>query len=480
MNADHGLFCRIGEKSAAAREQERLHAVKEFGLLEPGSTPVFEETTQTAAHFLNVPVCVLGLMGEDQERLKSAIGLSRLGFMNDLATSRALPRSDSFCTHVVDSHQVLAIEDTLKHPFFANSLLTHRYGIRAYLGVPLMTSAGLCVGTLAVMDLVPRSFTSKEVEFLELTARWSVSEFERQLLLRQNGAAPVLEKPAIVDASLPMAQQVRVDLLSQLTQELRTPLTSVMGMASVLNREIYGPLTTKQKEYLDIIHSSGEYLLLLVNEILELSALNDSGQELNLTSVDIEMLCQRALSTLEQAAHRREQQVRLSVEPGRRVWLLDKAKVRQMLYHLIFSVIQSSTAGSVVRLHVSRKSSSLNFAVWVSHPWLGEGIYCEEAPPRSRTLAKVATAEGQSDAAYWAEGFEPDDLRVDFEVKPQPAPASSSEAFTSGKLNQSLGILLCRQLAELHGGRLMIQTVMESGYRYVISLPQVGDSSEEL
>jgi len=72
-------------------------------------------------------------------------------------------------------------------------------------------------------------------------------------------------------------------------------------MAGVVSREIYGPLTAKQKEYLEIIQNSGRYLLSLVNEISELGAL-DGTQSLNLISVDIEMLCQQAINILEEAA----------------------------------------------------------------------------------------------------------------------------------------------------------------------------------
>ena len=66
-------------------------------------------------------------------------------------------------------------------------------------------------------------------------------------------------------------------------------------MAGVLGREIYGPLTTKQREYLEIIQHSGKYLLSLVNEITELDATNENSHLINLVPVDIEMLCQQAI-----------------------------------------------------------------------------------------------------------------------------------------------------------------------------------------
>jgi signal transduction histidine kinase len=475
ISPESRLFCQLDGLTASTREQQRLETLSKLGLLEAESIPMFEEATQIAAHFLDIPICFLAIMHQDSQVLRSAVGLSRLGLMNEIATSRQIPRIDSFCTHIVDSHQVLAIPDTYDHPAFTNSSLVHQYGIRAYLGVPLLASTGHCLGTLVVIDLVPRSFSSKDIEFLELTARWCVSEFECQHLLKSQ---PTMIQPDVLTAETnsekqSSANQVQIELLSQLTQELRTPLTSVMGMTSVLMREIYGPLTNKQKEYLDIIHDSGQYLISLVNEILELAKLNGMSQPLNLAAVDIEMLCQQAFKTLEQTATRRDQQIRLTVEPGHRIWLLDKDKVRQILYHIIFGVIQSSSAGSTVRVHVSRKGDGLSIAVWISHPWLGDGTPGEIYAPY-----EPATIDIEED---W---LPPHNLS-DYQAIISGATATQShietidleEKTTTETLYKNLGLLLSRQLAEMHGGQLLVQGSVDNGYRCILHLPQLRDSA---
>jgi signal transduction histidine kinase len=481
------LFCRLDGLTAAARKQRKTWALTELGLLETESVPIFEEATQTAAHFLEVPICILSLLDQERQWFKSAVGLSRLGLMNDLALSRQLPLEESFCVHVVDSHQVLAIADTLRHPAFINSLLVQQYHIRAYLSAPLLTSNGDCVGTLAVMDLSPRSFTAKEIEFLALTARLSMSEYERihwtkaRCAITPPPPLTVTQQPAFTPLSSsptpslnPLINPVKFELLAQLTQELRTPLTSVMGMASVLNREIYGPLTPKQKEYLDIIHHSGQYLLSLVKEILELSQLDDSTQVLNLASIDIEMLCQQAIATLEQAAHRREQTIHLSVEPGNRIWLLDKEKVRQMLYHLIFSVIQSSNAGSVVRLHVSHKSSGLKLTVWATHPCWGDGLsYTEIYPARVSAPVLVGVdydSYNDNKATSISNGNGKHTSLLD--------ETDETTDLSTEMLRKNLGLLLSRQLAEMHGGQVLIQGITEPRRRYLITLPRLTEKDE--
>ncbi len=485
INPDNRLFCRLDGLSTTIREQQRSQSMRDLGLLESDSIPAFEEATQVATHFLDIPIGLLGLMTEHEQKLKSAVGLSRLGPMSPLATARQLPRLESFCTHVVDSHQILVVPDTFSHPAFETSVLTHQYGIRAYLGVPMIASNGCCVGTLAVMDQKPREFTARDVEFLQLTARWSMSEFERQHASKSvpsSSSVPSVVAPAD-PCSLPLAHQIKLELLAQLTQELRTPLTSVMGMASVLMREIYGPLTGKQKEYLDIIHNSGQYLLSLVNEILELAALKESNDyELQLTSVDIEMLSQQAISSLELAANRRDQKIRLSVEPGHRIWLLDREKVRQMLYHLIFSVIQSSNSGSTVRLHISRKNRNLNIAAWVSHPWLGEGLSYTSCHLQASLMAASANhSDSEWDDTYsLGEAVQGGARSLDGDVAQagdRLVPSEKSLGLQE-KTCSDLGLLLCQQLAEVHGGQLTIQNASEAGYRYVVVLPRLTGSSQ--
>ncbi|PLZ48160.1 histidine kinase, partial [Fischerella thermalis WC442] len=455
------------------------------------------------------PISILGFVDQERHWFKSAVGLSRLGLMNQLAQNRQLLRQESFCTQVVENSQIIVINDTRNLVDAGNTVaskLVEDYGIRAYLGAPLIDACGNCLGALAVMDLVPRNFTNRDIEFLQIIARWSMSEFERNRLLQatseiktarsvsdwslpepKKSESEIRISPITLPTSSVPTSQLKLELLEQLTQELRTPLTSVLGMASVLGREIYGPLTTKQREYLDIIQHSGRYLLSLVNEISELGAMDETETALNLSPVDIEMLCQQAINTLAEAANRREQDIRLSLEPGRnRIWLLDKDKVRQMLYHLIFSVIQLSATGSVVRIHVSHKENTLNITVWVSHPWLGDGI--TEVDPYFRlsvvplleltdekTTDFNTLLEDQEDASGLPLGLD----------KSQTVKVSTSSILNttkcSGSLSrESLGLLLSCHLAELHGGYISIQGSPEAGFRYILSLPLNQGKAEAL
>lgn len=517
---EHRLFCRLDGLTAVEREQKRLRVLKERGLLADETIAVFDEATQTAARFLEAPLCILSIMTPDRQLIKSAVGLSRVGLMKELARSRNIARDEGFCTYVVDSHQVLAIPDTAANPVFASSLLVGHYGIRAYLGAPLVTADGQCMGTLAVMDWVPRCFGSKDAEFLIMTAHWSLSEFERNQLLLQERTRSIHWLPQASEiaqvqegqnfeptseandesntqsACLSSTNAIKVKLLAQLTQELRTPLTSIMGMASVLARQVYGSLTSKQQEYLEIIHQSGQQLVSLVDEIITLGLLDGTSQELSVAPVDTEMLCQQAINSLSDMAQAKQIQLHLSVEPGSRIWLLNKDKVRQMLYYLVLSVIHSADAGGDVCIHVSRKHDShsqgtvsLKIAVWSAHPWLGNAL-----PQVSREIAQAlfsssstrATLPDALDKSLGIPRVENGSLISDFCLLPSEQLTSSTSVWEALTLTQelntmlgesdsreTLGLLLSCHLAELHGGTISVQGSLDAGYRYVITLPQM-------
>ena len=522
---ENRLFCRLDGLTPEVREQKRLELLRELDLIEAEKVAVFDEATQTAAQFLDVPISILSIMKPDCQLIKSAVGLSTLGLMNELAGSRQIPRRESFCGYVVDSHQVLAIPDTATHPIFARSLLVGYYGIRSYLGVPLLTGDGDCLGTLAVMDVIPRSFTAGEIKFLEMTARWSFSEFERNRLVKQQSRSSrnqwtkssgfsisEADKDTTDNGSqniptqLSSLNSIKVKLVAQLTQELRTPLTSIMGMASVLNRKIYGPLTSKQKEYIEIIHESGQHLVSMIEEILSLGLGDAMTKKISLTPVDIEMLSQQAIQSLSELAKQHQKQLRLSIEPGNRIWFLDKEKVRQMLYYLVFSMIYSAVAGSEIRVHISRKSDGLSnpsgdgnskltdclqIAVWISHPWLGEGLpqlYREITDlPVPLSLMVPPAADGLVSPLEYGELTTSDCLPS---TNPILSDSSDSTAFPlSGEPDEKsgspdsrehLGLLLSYHLAQQHGGKLSVQGLSESGYRYAIRIPKLEQAEERL
>ncbi|MDJ0703675.1 MAG: GAF domain-containing sensor histidine kinase [Leptolyngbyaceae cyanobacterium MO_188.B28] len=489
--AERHLACRLDDSTPSKRAQDRLQVMETLGLYDSENATLFEEAAQTACQFLAAPIGILSILTQEHEVFKATVGLSRLGLMNKLATSRRLPLQESFGVHVVDSEQVFSLKNAVQHPACSCSILVQHYGVRSYLGVPLRTTDGYCVGILAVMDLIPREFTPQDITFLELNARWCMSEIERCRLSQSHQiATPPQSYQLNVSGSQANSpntaleetiKSVRANLISQLTQELRNPLTSIMGMASMLSREIYGPLTEKQKEYAEIVRGSSQTLLSLVDEIIDLGGLHTLGKTLNLAPVDIEMLGQQAFKMLDKVAQQRKQTINLTVEPGSRIWMLDKGKVKQLMHHLVLSIIRLSSEGSAIRIHVSRKEERLSMAVWASHPWLGEGL-----PPAVLSFSKLLSSpSGMVDLDFYENIVKLSTPGNDFSqgisdtdnLSGMPTVSSSSHSSVS---REGLGLLLSRQLAEMHQGIINIQGSHERGYRYIVSLPQLAGQETPL
>jgi hypothetical protein len=152
-------------------------------------------------------------------------------------------------------------------------------------------------------------------------------------------------------------------------------------------------------------------------------------------------------------------------------------------------VIQLSATGSIVRIHVSYKQNTLNITVWVSHPWLGDGITDVDPYLRLNSLS-VMDLKNEADIYDMPAEFREELASVPVTLeKLQSLGDSYSDTLAvetddstkskGGLSRESLGLLLSCQLAELHGGQISIQGSLESGHRYLLTLPlQVPTTSE--
>jgi hypothetical protein len=530
---DNQEFALVDNSASPSPEESGL-LFADRGLLDRHSLFILQKATQASAEFLDIPLCIVGGVQKDQRLRELAVNFSDINFeeielLQDLANK--LPKislQEAFWQQVLASQIVVTIRDTLKQDQWAKSMAAQNYGIRAYVGVPLLSSKGDCLGVLMGMDLAPRQFTAKEIQFLELTARWIMSELERSKLARSRSVADAISPETNdnpVNSYFPdsfpdqspdyrtslasndgrndshndggndekfgrknISDLVLEKLIGSMTQEMRNPLTSVTGMAKVLNQEVYGSLNNKQKEYLQIIYDSGRYLVSLLDELVSLRTLHDQTPDLDLAAVDIEMLSQQVLNHLELEASRRGQEFRLSVEPGDRLVLIDKSKVYQILYHLLARVISVAHPGGVVRLHVSRKTDILKMIIWVSHPWLGDGfnpiemrdMESEEMPlnpanDESESLQQEKTLESlfstRQPASNMLQFFQK--LISEFKelYNSDCQPANPYDLCCVKLSRQDLGLLLSWELTRQHQGHIVLEGSPSSGYRYLLEFP---------
>ncbi len=496
------LYCRLDHLTRTVQEQKRSTILGELGLLTPqGSLEILEEATQNSSSFLDIPIALLSIFVDGQQLIKSVVGLSHLGFNQELVVNRKISPEESFCIHVVDSLTALAIENTLQDPFFCQSLLTQHCGIRSYLGVPLITSTGECIGTLAVMDLHPRHFTTKDIQFLAILARLTITQLENNRE-KVKPKSPLQLPLSSFDNSLnnnldnrsntkEVSQApVKLQLVAKLIEELRTPLTSVMGMTGILQQKIYGLLTPKQQEYLEVIHQSGQRMLMRIEEIIALDVDKSSSPPLNLAIVDMEMLCQQVINNLQGVIQDKRQQVHLSIQEGSRLWLVDRRAVQSMIYYLVAVMLDTLPLESKIKIQIDcgNPSSDCNNPV-SAHQNSYQSIKVTSTKkitnlpsfkPRTTEYFQFQFAQVLGKQSSKQPVSAPQIPKVtrsktanflDPEDGTTPDRAESAQNLGTESWHH-LGLLLSYQIAEIHGGKILMQDNEESGYGYLVILPK--------
>ena len=142
-------------------EKLRLEFLRRLNILDSENEEIFDNLTSLVASLLNVPIVLISLVDENRQWFKSVVGL------DICETSREV----SFCQHVVNDGHILMIEDAKLDPRFKdNPLVTGDPFIRSYMGIPIRPDGNFVIGTLCVVDRMPREFSGDELSLLAALA----------------------------------------------------------------------------------------------------------------------------------------------------------------------------------------------------------------------------------------------------------------------------------------------------------------------
>ncbi len=162
------------------REQARLEALRALDILDTPPEPEFDDLVQLAATLCDVPICVLSFVDEHRQWFKATVGLDAT------ETSREL----AFCSYTIEQSDLMLVEDATRDVRFAqNPLVTGETNLRFYAGMPLATSSNHALGTLCVLDHVPRSLTGEQKVALRILASQVQARLELRLQHRALAAA---------------------------------------------------------------------------------------------------------------------------------------------------------------------------------------------------------------------------------------------------------------------------------------------------
>ncbi len=143
-------------------EAERLNTLRGYGILDTHPEDRFDDLTRLAALICSTPISLISLVDEDRQWFKSKTGL-------DVCQTA---REEAFCAHAVMSSELLLVPDASRDPRFAsNPLVLGELHVRFYAGAPLTAPNGHHLGTLCVMDRVPRELSCEQLEALRILSR---------------------------------------------------------------------------------------------------------------------------------------------------------------------------------------------------------------------------------------------------------------------------------------------------------------------
>src|SRR5437764_6441661 len=153
----------------ANKEAKRLEVLWQYDVLDTVPEEVFDDLTELAARICEAPIALITLVDEDRQWFKSKVGVT----LNE--TSRDI----SFCGHAITQSELFIVPDATKDERFAqNPLVTSDPKVRFYAGAPLVTPDGYALGTLCVLDKVPRELRFDQKQALRILARHIVSQLE--------------------------------------------------------------------------------------------------------------------------------------------------------------------------------------------------------------------------------------------------------------------------------------------------------------
>jgi signal transduction histidine kinase len=229
--------------------------------------------------------------------------------------------------------------------------------------------------------------------------------------------------------ALETADQMKVDFVHHVSYELRSPLTTIIGFAHLLNDPTTGPLVPKQAEYLNYITTSTNSLFALINNILDLATIDAGAMTLELGPVDIRKTIDNASEGIQDRLARDRIRLKVEVDPNIGTFVADGSRVVQVLYNLLANAVGFSPQNSTITLSARRTEHNVVFAVTD----LGPGI----------------PADVKDKVFDWFE----------------------SHSNGSRHRGAGLGLPLVKSFVELHGGRVRVDSIVGRGTTVTCDFP---------
>ncbi|MES2536110.1 MAG: response regulator [Pseudomonadota bacterium] len=263
------------------------------------------------------------------------------------------------------------------------------------------------------------------------------------------------EEIALKNKQLEENSRMKSEFLANMSHELRTPLNAIIGFSEVIRDGMAGPINAEQKEYASDILSSGQHLLSLINDILDLSKIESGHMTLDLDLTDAASLAASGIAVLREKAMAHQIALRQNVQPGMERLCLDMRKTKQIIFNLLSNAVKFTPDGGAVDLTL-RCVARAEIERWREVP--GSRLF----PLQDRHFDQFLEIS-VSDTGI---GVAPDNLLRLFEPFTQIDSSHSRKYEGTG-----LGLVMVRRLAELHRGSVLARSTPGKGSTFTVWLP---------
>lgn len=226
--------------------------------------------------------------------------------------------------------------------------------------------------------------------------------------------------------------RLKSDFLANMSHELRTPLNAVIGFADIMRQQLFGPLPARYADYSESIHSAGGHLLDLINDVLDVTKIEAEKYELDKEKFDAREPVSAAMTLVRGRAHDKGVELSGLLPPDAMIVEADKRALKQMALNLLSNAVKFTPEGGTVTVTLEAVGPYLELIVADT----GVGIAPEDLNRLGRPF------EQAGDASQKAQGT-------------------------------GLGLSLVRSLAELHGGRMTIESTLGEGAAVTVRMPVV-------
>jgi signal transduction histidine kinase len=316
--------------------------------------------------------------------------------------------------------EVVEIEDLAQvppHPLFELHL---KAGVHAMLAVPLLHQDEV-VGALVVRRKSAGPFPLETVALLQSFASQSAIAIDNARLFKE------VEETG---RALALASQHKSQFVANMSHELRTPLAAILGYAELIQEGFYEPQGPKSLDALTRIRSNGKHLLGLINTVLDIAKIEAGQFNLNLAEYALDSVVETVRVATESLAETKKLALKTDVGKRLPVGLGDEQRLTQVLLNLVGNAIKFTDTGEV-RISATAMNGHFSVAVTDTGP-----------------------------------GIPPEELKRVFEEFHQ-----IDNSNTKAKGGTGLGLAIAKQIVEMHGGRIWVESTLGKGATFQMELP---------